>query len=145
MKDVIVSEKPQNNAIKLVCDTYKLNINDVTIELTMFNRMFKTKYSKFNITNKILYLLSDDKQIGFINFMKILKIFLTIPTNTATCERAFSCLRRLKSYLRTSIGQERLSSLAVLQIERSVSIDFDKVIDEFVSNGVGGNRKLILK
>lgn len=145
MKDVIVSEEPQNNSVKLVCDTYKLNVNDVTIELTMFNRMFNTKYSEFNITNKISYLLSGDKQVGFINLMKIIKIFLTIPTNTATCERAFSCLRRLKSYLRTSMGQERLSSLAVLQIQRSVSIDFERVIDEFVSNGEGGNRKLTLK
>lgn len=75
--------------------------------------------------------------------MKIIKILSTIPTNTAACERTFSCLKRLKSYLRTSMGQERLIILAVLQIQRSSEpIDFDKFIDEFVSNGVGGNRKL---
>ncbi|KAL4112093.1 hypothetical protein QTP88_015941 [Uroleucon formosanum] len=35
------------------------------------------------------------------------------------------------------MGQERLSGLALLQIQREVPIDFDKVIDEFVLNGVG--------
>ncbi|XP_060846142.1 zinc finger MYM-type protein 1-like [Rhopalosiphum padi] len=48
-------------------------------------------------------------------------------------------------YLRTSMGQVRLSSLASLQIQRSVPIDFDQIIDEFVSKGEGGNRKLALK
>ncbi|XP_025192782.1 zinc finger MYM-type protein 1-like isoform X2 [Melanaphis sacchari] len=145
MKDVIISEKPENNSIKLVCETYNLDFNEVTIELAMFNRMFKTKYDEFNINNKIVYLLCGDIQIGFTNYTKIIKIFLTIPTNTSSCERTFSCLKRLKSYLRTSMGQERLSGLALLQIQREVPIDFDKVIDEFVSNGVGGNRKLTLK
>jgi len=145
MKDVIISEKPENNSIKFVCETYNLDFNEVTIELAMFNRMFKTKYDEFNINNKIAYLLCGDIQIGFKNYTKIIKIFLTIPTNTSSCERTFSCLKRLKSYLRTSMGQERLSGLALLQIQREVPIDFDKVIDEFVSNGVGGNRKLTLK
>ncbi|XP_060845501.1 zinc finger MYM-type protein 1-like [Rhopalosiphum padi] len=40
-------------------------------------------------------------------------------------------------YLRTSMGQVRLSSLASLQIQRSVPIDFDQIIDEFVSKGEG--------
>lgn len=145
MKDVIVSEKSEKNSIKLVCDTYKINFDETTIELTMFNRMFKTKYNEFNINNKIAYLLCGDIQIGFINYTKIIKIFLTIPTNTSSCERTFSCLKRLKSYLRTSMGQVRLSSLASLQIQRSVPIDFDQIIDEFVSKGEGGNRKLALK
>lgn len=145
MKDVIVTEKLEKNSIKLVCETYKIDFDEVTIELTMFNRIFKTKYNEFNINNKIAYLLCGDIQIGFINYTKILKLFLTIPTNTATCERTFSCLKRLKSYLKTNMGQERLSSLASLQIHRSVPIDIDGIIYEFVLNGVGGSKKLILK
>lgn len=145
LKDVIVSEIPQTNAIKLVCKTYEFDVDEVTIELAMFNRMFKKKYSVYNITNKVEYLLCGELHIGFSNFMKIIKIFLTVPINTATCERSFSCLRRLKNYLRTSMGQERLSALAVLQIQRSVPINIEQVIDEFDSNGVGGHRKLVLK
>jgi hypothetical protein len=53
--------------------------------------MFKTKNNEFNINNKITYLLCGDTQIGFINYTKIIKIFLTIPTNTSSYERIFSC------------------------------------------------------
>jgi len=144
MRDVLVNEKPLNMSIELVCKTYELNVTEVTFELNMFNRMFKTKFQEFNISNKIMYLSSSDIQVGFNNLTIIMKIFLTIPTNTAECERSFSCLRRLKSYLRTTMGQEHLSNLAVLQIQRSIPIDLNEVIDEFVANGVGGHRKLSL-
>jgi hypothetical protein len=43
------------------------------------------------------------------------------------------------------MGQDRLSSLAILQINLSASIDFKKIIDEFTANGVGEKRKLALK
>jgi len=122
-----------------------LDFDEVTIEFAMFNRMFKTKYDELNINNKMAYFLCGDIQIRFISYPKIIKIFLTIPTNTSSCERTFSCLNRLKIYLRTSMAQERFSGLALLQIQRVVPVNFDNVIDEFVSNGVEVNRKLTLK
>jgi hypothetical protein len=39
--------------------------------------------------------------------------FLVLPTTTASCERSFSGLRRIKTYLRSSMGQERLNSMIV--------------------------------
>lgn len=37
----------------------------------------------------------------------IIRIFLSIPTTTACrCKRSFSCLKRLKTYLKTTMGQE---------------------------------------
>lgn len=44
-------------------------------------------------------------------------LFLTLPVTTATAERSFSKLKLIKNYLRTSMGQERLSDLSVLSIE----------------------------
>lgn len=49
---------------------------------------------------KIEYLSCNDLQIKFFSLMKIVKIFLIIQTNTATCEKPFSYLRHLKSFLR---------------------------------------------
>ena len=34
---------------------------------------------------------------------RVLKIYFTIPVTTATAERLFSCLRRLKTYLRSTM------------------------------------------
>ncbi|ESO00286.1 hypothetical protein HELRODRAFT_83212, partial [Helobdella robusta] len=42
------------------------------------------------------------------------RIFLTIPVTTCSSERSFSVLRRLKTYLRSTISQLRLNHLAIL-------------------------------
>ena len=46
------------------------------------------------------------------NISRSSKLFLSklLPVTTATCERSFSSLRRLKTYLRSTIKQTRLNS-----------------------------------
>ncbi len=65
--------------------------------------------------------------------VRALQIALTISVSSAACERSFSTLKRIKTYLRSSMSEERLASLAVLAIERdfSDSLDLDEVIDIF--------------
>ncbi|XP_065642681.1 zinc finger MYM-type protein 1-like [Hydra vulgaris] len=64
-----------------------------------------------------------------------IRIFLTLPVTVATCERSFSKLKIIKNYLRSKMGQERLSCLAVVSIEHEVAnaLDFDDVISDFAS------------
>ena len=66
-------------------------------------------------------------------FAHLASIFAIIPATSCSAERSFSCLRRLKTYLRNAIGQERLSNCALLNIERQLAnqIDIQKVIDNF--------------
>ncbi|XP_062511832.1 zinc finger MYM-type protein 1-like [Corticium candelabrum] len=47
---------------------------------------------------------------------RFLKLFLTIPVTTSTAERTFSALRRIKTYLRLSMTQERLNHLLLLSL-----------------------------
>lgn len=46
---------------------------------------------------------------------------LTLGTSTATVERSFSSLRRIHTYLRSTMTQGRLDDLAILSIERDLS------------------------
>ena len=67
---------------------------------------------------------------------KALKILAVIPATSCTAKRSFSSLRRLKTYLRNSMGEERLSNLALLHIEREyvnkiLKEDMEKMIDTF--------------
>ena len=55
-----------------------------------------------------------------------IKILAVIPATSCCAERSFSLLRRLKTYLRNSMGQER-SNLALLHIERDYA---NKVMNE---------------
>lgn len=64
-----------------------------------------------------------------------LQLFLTICVSVASCERSFSKLKLIKNYLRSTMGQSRLSDLALLSIESETvkDIDFDEVIDRFAA------------
>ncbi|KAG1652640.1 Zinc finger MYM-type protein 1 [Nymphon striatum] len=71
----------------------------------------------------------------FPNLRISLQILLTIAVSIASCERSFSKLKLILSYLRASMGQDRLSDLALLIVERETleSTDFDDVFDQFAA------------
>ena len=63
-------------------------------------------------------------------------ILASIPATSCLAERSFSALRRIKTYLRNRLSEERLSAVAILNIERETTnfIEANKmndIIDEF--------------
>ena len=54
----------------------------------------------------------------FPSLQAALRILLTIAVSVASCERSFSKLKLIKTHLRTSMNQERLTNLAIMSIER---------------------------
>ncbi|KAL4122200.1 hypothetical protein QTP88_014574 [Uroleucon formosanum] len=62
-----------------------------------------------------------------------LHMFLCTPCSNCTAERSFSTLRRIKTYLRSTISKERLNSLAILNIESEITkqIKYEDIIDHF--------------
>lgn len=76
---------------------------------------------------------------AFQEVFKLGQLILTIPSTTASVERSFSALKRIKSYQRSTQGQERLSSLSLISIEKELLHKeknhpefYDKVINEFL-------------
>ncbi|KAL7595229.1 hypothetical protein Lser_V15G30337 [Lactuca serriola] len=61
------------------------------------------------------------------------RILLTIPITVASAEKSFSKLKFVKSYLRSTMTQERLSGLAMISIENEilVNIDYEQLINQF--------------
>src|SRR6218665_2505382 len=68
---------------------------------------------------------------AFYKPSRLLQIACTMPVTSLASERPFSCLKLIKTHLRTTMLDERLSSLAVLLMhsERVNELDFEKVID----------------
>ena len=71
----------------------------------------------------------------FSEVSKLMEIVLVTPVSTADAERCFSTLKRVKTLLRNSTGQDRLNALAVLSIHKDYLQDIDqfnqKVIEMF--------------
>jgi hypothetical protein len=63
------------------------------------------------------------------------RILLTIPVTVASAERSFSKLKLLKSYMRTTMTQQRLNDLATISLESEVleKIDYEDIIEDFIS------------
>ena len=74
---------------------------------------------------------------GFENIKVILRILATLPITSCECERTISALRTLKNYQRSTMVEERLNGLALMQIHQEIIPDIEKVIDKFA---VGNTR-----
>ncbi len=47
------------------------------------------------------------------------------PVSVASGERSFSKLKLVKSYLRSTMGQDRLNGLALMSIEKEIAANLD--------------------
>jgi hypothetical protein len=68
----------------------------------------------------------------FPNLHTLLRLICTLPVTTAECERTISHIRTLKSYLRSTMGQERLNGLALLKIHWAVPVDHEDAVNIFL-------------
>ena len=66
---------------------------------------------------------------------KLLRLYLTFPVTTPTAECSFSSLRRIKTYLRSTMISYRLNNLFLLYVHQDItdSLDLCKIAREFVS------------
>ncbi|XP_004211002.2 zinc finger MYM-type protein 1-like [Hydra vulgaris] len=124
--------KKCNNLHLLLSDKNSYNIDDLELseELDMLSRIFSTNAT---VTTVLKILIEKDLQDLYPNCFIVLRIILTIPVSVASAERSFSRLKLINSYLRSTMGQERLSALAVLSVENDVSneLDYSTLINEF--------------
>lgn len=135
------SEREIEKSARQLCDKYENDLSNCLIEEIA---SLKCTVSKV-ITSRNLKTISDLAQFLFIDY-KILAsnlpnvctaliLYLTLPVTSASAERSFSKLKLIKTYLRSTMSQSRLSGLATLSIEHELAskLDLDKVIKEFAS------------
>ncbi|KAI4829740.1 hypothetical protein KUCAC02_001413 [Chaenocephalus aceratus] len=107
-----------------------------TAQLLAFRACFKTEIAKEPSVKDMAKMLIVDHSSMAATFREVstaLLLYLTIPVTVATAERSFSNLKLIKTYLRSNMGQERLSGLATLSIEnsRARKLDLSSVVDDF--------------
>jgi hypothetical protein len=71
------------------------------------------------------------------NLYKLLSLSLTISISSATCERLFSAIKKIKNWLQTSMNQDRFTDLSLIYIERDLSNELsnEKILNKFaISN-----------
>ncbi|KAF0708284.1 zinc finger MYM-type protein 1-like, partial [Aphis craccivora] len=113
---------------------YKSDINsDFTRQVLSITTLIGPEQS--DIRDLINFIIQNDMACSFPDVLTACLIFLTIPVTVASAERSFSKLKLIKNYLRNSMSQNRLSNIAILNIERSRTdeLDIEKIIDNFAN------------
>jgi hypothetical protein len=117
-----------------VCDLYpELNAGSLSVELPMFKRQFT--YTCMTEALQVMQKMIPDVQQLFPQVKELLILLAVNPASSATAERSFSCLRRLKTWLRTTMSQQRLNSCAVCNTHKTIVdvVDVHAICNEFVS------------
>lgn len=115
----------------------ELEIEGLKSELEVFKKKYQCSCLKEYVG--ALTGLAKNMRPLFPNLENLVRLLIALPSSSATAERSFSGLRRLKTWLRSKMGQKRLNSVAVLHThrERVSRLQPRNVIREFVALNPG--------
>lgn len=128
LSDNFLSEQ----SLKELAKHYKMQLLTEEV-LVAKNYIGRRKEAGDIADTQTVYKLLDPQM--FPSLKKIMQVALTLPVSSCSCERSFSVLRRLHTWLRVTMGQTRLQHLAVMSVEKSVleSIEEDAIINRFAN------------
>ena len=101
-----------------------------------FRRELRNAIGKCESVRDVLtLLLSSDVLSSMPELGTACILFCSLPVTVSIAERSFSKLKLMKSYLRSSIAQDRLDSLALINIENEAArqLGLDELVDKFAN------------
>ncbi|PNF33159.1 hypothetical protein B7P43_G13660 [Cryptotermes secundus] len=87
-------------------------------ELSVFN--FNKDLNIQNESQLLLHLKPTNIDSALRQLTKLCELIVTIPASSASVERSFSALKRIKTYARNSQGEGRMSRLSLLSSEKKL-------------------------
>ena len=75
--------------------------------------------------------LGECDQHMYPNINTVLRLLCTLPVTISEVERSVSRLKTIKTYLRSSIAEDRLNGLALMRIHYDRDVDVSAVVDRF--------------
>ena len=138
---VVLGETPTHSDYELVGNFYDLDKDLIEADRRLFDQFKHTnadpKVSNLKTASEVIYTRCKNELLEMVpEFVKVATILAVIPATSCSAERSFSGLRRLKTYLKSTMGEKRLSSIALITIERGyancvINEDMEKMIDIF--------------
>ena len=130
-----------NAELDFVCEFYKDDLSKAQLDsqLPLLQPLCETEGKNEIITlHDVVHILGGLSSVASVAFSfvwTVMKLLLVMPATNASSERSFSALRRIKTYLRTTMTQERLNNLLLLHVnkDKTESLDLLKIGREFVA------------
>lgn len=114
-----------------------MNVFELRTEIKVLSKTINKSFDLETAASTFREMPATSRQL-FPNFEALLRNLLLRPVSFVECERSFSALRRLKTWLRSTMTQKRLNSIALLHVHRDIlrDIHLEKLINKFVSRNV---------
>ncbi len=112
-----------------------LNIANLETQLHVLSSNIPEDVHDMHTLKKYFQHLSSAERELMSEVVRLLKIILVMPATNCTSERSFSALRRLKTYLRSTMSQERLNILMILHVRKDYTDNMilSGVANDFIS------------
>jgi Domain of unknown function (DUF4371)/hAT family C-terminal dimerisation region len=110
------------SAYKKLLDVYGKYFDEVALknELIVLYRD-KNLWEKSKSASEILiFFTKEGLELSMPQLTRFLTLVLTIPATSASSERSFSCLKRIKTCTRSTTSQKRMSALGLVSIEKKL-------------------------
>ena len=105
-------------------------------QLTILKTHFKdhSEPVRLSVIHEFLTNLGEARSL-LSEVVKLLNLILVMPATNATSERSFSALKRVKTFLWSSMKQSRLNHLMLLHVHKDITDNLDLVdcANDFVS------------
>jgi len=100
-----------------------LNPTRLHSQLELLRTHFSTHAGTLSLMDVVKFLkeLSAAQKEFFSELIVLAKLILVMPATNTSSERAFSALRRLKTYLRNTMSQERLNHVMLLHVHKEMT------------------------
>ncbi|KAI7805558.1 hypothetical protein IRJ41_010973 [Triplophysa rosa] len=129
--ETMTKEKLEESVTRYALTTNDIS-RDIIQEIYPASRILKGHKKAID---KLNFILQENLDKVFPNLTVALRVFLTMPLTVASAERSFSKLKLIKTYLRSTMNNDRLSQLAIVSIENSLarSTSFDEILEKWAS------------
>lgn len=124
------ASEPYEEELQFVLSFYGSDFESVLLKthLEIFSLSFKPEGQ---ITIKDILSFFHNCSSGQVDLMsqvsKLVKLLVVMPATNAASERSFSAVRRIKTYLRSTMSQQRLNHLMLLHIHRHLTDELDLI------------------
>lgn len=110
--------------------------NKLKLHRDMFLDIAESRKIPIDNSLDVITLLKNDKPLRDLlpELNKLVRIILMIPVSSCTAERSFSALRKLKTFLRSTMGQLRLNNNSILHIHRDEEVDISIVANQLINS-----------
>ena len=140
-----VKKQDVTDELKMVEKHFKNDYDEESLiaELQLLPTIFEEERPPINLEDvvKVIKSFAPEKRQLIQNVVTVIKIILTNGATSATPERSFSMLRRIKTWLRSRMSQKSLNSLSIMYDNKDLldNVLLIDVANEFV--GLQPDRK----